>query len=52
MARVRSSVAGTIEQGRASLANEAKTARADLATEAGVFGRTIAARVLGREVSQ
>jgi len=52
MARVRSLVASTIEQGRASLANEAKSARSDLADDAGALGRTIAARVLGREVSQ
>ena len=52
MARVRESVAATIEQGRASLANEARTARTDLATEANLLGKTIASRVLGREVSQ
>ena len=52
MARVRALVASTIEQGRASLASEAKTARAQLESEAAVLGRTIAGRVLGREVSQ
>ena len=52
MAGVRSLVASTIEQGRSSLANEAKNARTDLANEAQLLGRTIAGRVLGREVSQ
>lgn len=52
MAGVRAQVATTIEQGRASLTNEAKAARADLANEATLLGRTIAGRVLGREVAQ
>lgn len=51
LARARASVAATVEQGRASIANEAKTARAALAGEATVLGRTIASRVLGRELT-
>ncbi|MDF2697662.1 MAG: synthase sector subunit b [Labilithrix sp.] len=52
MAGVRSVAAATIEQGRAALANEAKKTRTDLSAETAVLGRTIASRVLGREVSQ
>ena len=52
MARVRATAASTIEQGRASIASEAKTARTQLALEANTLARAIAARVLGREVSQ
>ena len=52
MARAREHVASTIEQGRSAIANEAKVARADLAREANPLARAIAARVLGREVSQ
>lgn len=52
MARVRAVTAATIEQGRASLASEAKSARTALESEAAVLGRTIAGRVLGREVPQ
>ncbi len=52
MARVRDTVAKTIEQGRASLAANATTTRAALNAEATVLGRGIASRVLGREVSQ
>lgn len=51
MARVRTAVASTIEQGRTALASDAKKTRADLAAEAALLGRTIASRVLGREVS-
>jgi F-type H+-transporting ATPase subunit b len=52
MARVRSIAATTIEQGRAALASESKKTRSQLAADASVLGRTIASRVLGREVSQ
>lgn len=52
MARVRTTVANTIEQGRAGLANDAKSTRAALVSEAAILGRSIASRVLGREVSQ
>ena len=51
MARVRESAASKIEQGRAALANESKKVRAELTREASLLGRTIASRVLGREVS-
>ena len=52
MARVRATTASTIEQGRAATANEAKAARTQLSAEANTIARAIAARVLGREVSQ
>lgn len=52
MARVRSQVATTVEQGRAAIAAEARNAKAALDQEASALGRTIAARLLGREVSQ
>jgi len=51
MAEIRDVATRTVEQGRAQIAAEAKTARAALSSEASVLGRTIAARVLGREVS-
>lgn len=50
-AQVRSQTAATVEQGRAVLANETKDARAKLQVEAAELGRTIASRVLGREVT-
>ena len=52
LARVRAQVATTVEQGRAAIASEAKNARHQLNIEAGALGRAIAARLLGREVSQ
>lgn len=51
-AQVRSQTATTLEQGRAAIAAEAKEARAKLQVEAAELGRTIASRVLGREVTQ
>lgn len=51
MARVRASVATTVEQGRAAIADEAKTARGALVGEASTLGRSIASRVLGRELT-
>jgi F-type H+-transporting ATPase subunit b len=50
MARVRAQTAATVEQGRIAIGNEAKTARSQLANEASVLARSIASRVLGREV--
>jgi F-type H+-transporting ATPase subunit b len=50
MARVRAMTAATVEEGRAAIANEQKAARTSLAGEASALGRTIASRVLGREV--
>jgi F-type H+-transporting ATPase subunit b len=52
MARVRAQTSTTIEQGRAAIASEARNARAALGQEAHVLARAIAARILGREVSQ
>lgn len=51
LADIRNQTASTIEQGRAKLAAEAKAARDRLGAEAAELGRTIASRVLGREVS-
>ena len=50
-AAVRAQTAATLEAGRAAIANEAKEARAKLQAEAAGLGRTIASRVLGREVT-
>jgi F-type H+-transporting ATPase subunit b len=51
MAEIREVAARTVDQGRAQIASEAKAARTALTTEATSLGRTIAARVLGRQVS-
>jgi F-type H+-transporting ATPase subunit b len=51
MAEIREVAARTVEQGRSQIASEAKAARSALTTEAGALGRTIASRVLGREVA-
>ena len=50
MTRVRAQTAQTVEQGRSAIANESKEARAKLGAEAAGLARTIASRVLGREV--
>lgn len=52
MAQVRAVTASTVEQGRAAIAAEAKAAREALSAETAVLGRSIAARVLGREVTR
>jgi F-type H+-transporting ATPase subunit b len=51
MARVRAETASTVENGRAASAAEARSARNELTAEAAQLGRSIASRVLGREVS-
>jgi F-type H+-transporting ATPase subunit b len=51
MAEIRDVAARTVEQGRTQIAAEAKAARSALTTEASTLGRTIASRVLGREVA-
>lgn len=51
LAKIRTEAASTIEQGRAKLAAEAKAARERLGVDAVELGRSIASRVLGREVS-
>ena len=50
MTRVRAQTVQTVDQGRSAIANESKEARAKLAAEAAGLARTIASRVLGREV--
>jgi F-type H+-transporting ATPase subunit b len=50
MGRVRATTAATVEQGRGALSAEARAARTALTAEAASLGRTIASRVLGREV--
>lgn len=52
LAKIRAQTAATIDQGRAKIAAEAKAAREQLGVDVSQLGRSIATRVLGREVSQ
>ena len=51
LARVRAQTASTVDEGRKAIAGDAKAARTALETESNVLGRSIASRVLGREVT-
>ncbi len=51
MTQVRAQTATTVEEGRTVIRSEAKSARDALHREASSLGRSIASRVLGREVS-
>jgi F-type H+-transporting ATPase subunit b len=51
LARVRAQTTTTVEEGRKQIASDAKAARTALETESNALGRSIASRVLGREVT-
>lgn len=52
LAKVREHTTATLEKGRAAIAAEATKARAQLGAESDQLGRSIASRVLGREVTR